>query len=108
MEIAHRIGERGHRLTKERDASSGQLLENREYEYVDDPNQFKNEWCSRAEQLGFKNRNGNGFNPRTNNVLPTSPSYGQVRSQSETPRHLAIEQKQSTKNNSRPKERRKK
>jgi hypothetical protein len=109
MEIAHRLGERGHRITKERDPSSGQLLENREFEHIDDENQFEREWFSRAEELGLKNLNGNGFNSRTNNLLMTPSSAGRLRSQSHDPRRLAIEQGQpNTNNNSRHKERRKK
>jgi hypothetical protein len=110
MEIAHRLGERGHRITKERDPASGQLLESREFEHIDDENQFEREWFNRAEQLGLKNLNGNGFNSRTNNLLMTPPSFGRLRSQSQDPRRLAIEQGQSDRNNinSRHKERRKK
>jgi len=108
MEIAHRLGERGHRITKERDPSSGQLLENREFEHIDDENQFEREWFNRAEQLGLKNLNGNGFNSHTNNLLMTPPSFGRLRSQSQDPRHLAIEQGQSNNNKSRHKQRRKK
>lgn len=108
MEIAHRLGERGHRITKERDQSSGQLLENRDFEHIEDENQFEREWFSRAEQLGLKNLNGNGFNSRTNNLLPTPPSFGRLRSQSQEPRQLAIEQNQSRNDSSRQRERRKK
>jgi hypothetical protein len=108
MEVAHRLGERGHRIIKERDPTSGHLLENRELEHIDDENQFEREWFSRAEQLGLKNLNGNGFNSHTNNLLMTPPSYGRLRSQSQDPKRLAIEQGQSNKSNSRQKERRKK
>jgi hypothetical protein len=104
MEIAHRLGERSHRITKERDPSSGQLLENREFEHIEDENQFEREWFSRAEQLGLKNLNGNGFNSRKNSLLMTPSSFERNRSQSHEPRRLAIEQRQS--NNK--KERRKK
>jgi len=108
MEIAHRLGERRHRITKERDPSSGQLIENREFEHIDDENQFEREWFSRAEKLGLKNLNGNGFNSRTDNLLMTPSSFGRLRSQSQEPRHLAIEQGQSNYGNSRHHERRKK
>jgi hypothetical protein len=108
MEIAHRLGERGHRITKERDPSNGQLVENREFEHIDDENQFEREWFSHAEKLGLKNLNGNGFNSGTKNLLATPPSFGRLRSQSQEPRRLAIEQGQSNNSNSRPKERRKK
>ncbi len=110
MEIAHRLGERGHRITKERDPTSGQLIENREFEYIDDENQFEREWFSRAEQLGLKTLHGNGFNSLTNNLLMTPPSSssGRLRSQSQDPRRLAIEQGQSNNSKSRHKERRKK
>ena len=108
MEIAHRLGERGHRITKERDPSSGQLLENRDFEHIDDENQFEREWFSRAEQLGLKNLNGNGFNSDTNNLLRTPPSFARLRSQSHEPRHLAIEQTQEKSNGSRQRARRNK
>lgn len=108
MEIAHRLGERGHRITKERDPASGQLLENREFEHIDDENQFEREWFNRAEQLGLKNLHGNGFNTPRNSLLMTPPAFKSLRSQSQEPRHLAIEQGQSTNNNSRSKERRRK
>jgi hypothetical protein len=92
MEVAHRIGERGHRITKERDPSTGQLLENREFDHIDDENQFEREWFNRAEKYGLKYPNGNGFNAQTNNLLmQPSSSYGRLRSQSQEPRHLAIE-----------------
>ncbi len=108
MEVAHRLGERGHRMTKERDPSSGQLIENREFEHIDDENQFEREWFGRAEKLGLKNLNGNGFNSRTDNLLITPPSFGRLRSQSQEPRRLAIEHGQSNYGNSRHPERRKK
>jgi len=108
MEIAHRLGQRAHKITTERDASSGQLLENREFEHIDDEDQFEREWFNRAEQLGLKNPNGNSFNSGKNNLLKTPPSYEGLRSQSQGPRRLAIEEGQSIKNNSRNKERRKK
>ncbi|CAF3851469.1 unnamed protein product [Adineta steineri] len=92
MEIAHRLGERGHRIIKERNASTGQLLENREFEHIDDENEFEREWFNRAERYGLKNSNGNRFNSYTNNLLMTPPTNGRLRSQSQGPRHLAIEQ----------------
>ncbi len=101
MEIAHRLGERGHRIIKERDPSSGQLLENREFEHIDDENQFEREWFSRAEQLGLKNLRGNGFDSHRNSLLNTPPAFKALRSQSQEPRHLAIEQGQSNNENSR-------
>ncbi|CAF2142153.1 unnamed protein product [Rotaria magnacalcarata] len=106
MEIAHRLGQRGHRITKERDPSSGQLLENRDFEYIEDENQFEREWFDRAGQLGLKNFNGHGFNSQANNLLMTPPSFGRLRSQSQEPRHMAIEHEQSNNYNSRSKQHR--
>lgn len=109
MEVAHRLGDRGHRIIKERDPVSGQLVENREYEHIDDENEFEREWLGRAEKVGLKNLNGNGFGSETNNLLMTPPSYGRLRSQSQGPRHLAIEQAPAnTSSSSRQKERRRK
>jgi hypothetical protein len=108
MEVAHRLGERGHRITKERDPSTGQLLENRDFDHIDDEHAFEREWFNRAEKYGLKNTNGNGFDAHTNNLLMTPPaSYGRLRSQSQEPRHLAIEQPPPHSSHSRQNERRK-
>jgi hypothetical protein len=101
MEIAHRLGERGHRIIKERDPTNGQLVENREFEHIDDENQFEREWFSRAEQLGLKNLHGNGFDSHRNSLLMTPPAFKSLRSQSQEPRRLAIEQGQSNNDKSR-------
>ncbi|UJR21130.1 hypothetical protein I4U23_024230 [Adineta vaga] len=98
MEVAHRLGERGHRITKERDPSSGRILEHRDFEHIEDENEFEREWFNRAEQYGFKNSNRNGFNGYTDKLLMTPPSYGRLRSQSQEPRQLAIEHSRSDKN----------
>lgn len=108
MEIAHRLGQRGHRITKERDPTSGQLLENRDFEYIEDENQFEREWFNRAEQLGLKNFNGQRFDSQSNNLLMTPPAFGRLRSQSQEPRHLAIENGQSNGNHSSSKQYRRK
>lgn len=93
MEIAHRLGERGHRILKERDPSTGQLLENREFDHIENEHEFEREWFTRAEKYGLKNSNGNNFDAHTQNILMTPPSsYGRLRSQSQEPRHLPIEQ----------------
>ncbi|CAF1070934.1 unnamed protein product [Rotaria sordida] len=107
MEIAHRLGERGHRILKERDPSTGQLLENREFDHIDDENKFEREWFNRADQLGLKNFNGHGFNSNPNNLLMSPSSFEQHRSQSQEPRHLPIEYERSNDNNSRYQQRRK-
>lgn len=88
MEVAHRLGERGHRITKERNPSTGELMENREFDHIDDENEFEREWYNRAEQYGLKNFNGRSFSSQTNNILMPPPSYEQFRE----PRNLAIEQ----------------
>lgn len=106
MEVAHRLGQRGHRITKERDPTSGQLLENREFEYIEDENQFEREWYDRADKLGLKNFNGHGFNSQTNNLLRTPPAFGRLRSQSQEPRQLAIEHESSNNRNSRSRQHR--
>jgi hypothetical protein len=108
MEVAHRLGDRGHRITKERDPSTGQLLENREFQHIEDENEFEREWVNRAEQFGFKNSPGNRFESSTNNLLMTPPSsYGRLRSQSQEPRYAAIEQPPPNSSHSRHQERRK-
>ncbi len=94
MEISHRLGERGHRITKERDPTTGRLLENREFDHIDDENAFEREWFNRAEQYGLKNSIGNSFSSQTNNLLMAPPSYDHYRSQYQEPRHLAIDQGQ--------------
>ena len=91
MEIAHRLGERGHRIVKERDRTSGQLIENREFEHVDDENEFEREWFTRAERLGLKNPHGHRFDTQASNFLTTPTSHGRLRSQSQDPRQYAIE-----------------
>lgn len=108
MEVAHRIGERGHRITKERDPSTGRLLENRQFEHVENEQEFEREWFDRAEKYGLKSLNRNGFDAQTNNLLTAPPSSfeGRRRSQSQEPRHLAIEHGSSAKNPSRHQERR--
>ena len=107
MEVAHRLGERGHRITKERDPTTGHLLENREFDHVDDENEFEREWYNRAEQYGLKNSNQIGFNSQTNNLLMAPPSFGRMQSQSQQPRNLAIDQSSSNNSHSRDHERRK-
>jgi hypothetical protein len=92
MEVAHRLGERGHRITKERDPSTGQILEHRDLDHIDDENEFERQWFGRAEQYGFRNTERNGFASSANNILPPPPSPGRFRSQSQEPRRLAIEQ----------------
>ncbi|CAF0980866.1 unnamed protein product [Adineta ricciae] len=72
-EISHRLGQRGHKITKERDPKSGKLLENREVEHVDDENQFEREWLSRAEQTGLKTIRENGFNSHADKFLTRPP-----------------------------------
>lgn len=108
MEVAHRLGERAHRITKERDPNTGHLLENREFEHIDDEHDFEREWMNRAERIGLKNGNGLGFSSQTNNLLMTPPAYGRLRSQSQGPRQLAIEQPSSSTTKSRHHERRRK
>jgi hypothetical protein len=88
MEIAHRLGGRGHRIMKERDPSTGQLLENREFDHIENEHEFEREWFTRAEKYGLKNSHGNSFDAHTQNLLMTP----RLRSQSQEPRHLAIEQ----------------
>ena len=108
MEIAHRLGERGHRIVKERDRTSGQLVENREFEHIDNENEFEREWFSRAERLGLKNPHGNRFDTQADNVLATPTSYGRLRSQSQDPRQYAIEDAPSHHSSSSRRERRRK
>jgi hypothetical protein len=108
IEVAHRLGERGHRIIKERDPTNGQISENREFEYIDDENMFEREWLARADQLGLNTLHGNGFASQTNNLLMTPPAYGRLRSQSQGPRHLAIEPSPAQSNSSRHRERRRK
>ena len=108
MEVAHRLGQRAHRITKERDPTSGHLLENRDFEHIDDENLFEREWYDRAEQLGLRNFNGHGFNSQANNLLMNPSSYGRLRSQSQNPRHLALEHGESDYRYPSQKQRRKK
>lgn len=93
MEIAHRLGQRGHRITKERDPNTGHLLENREFDHIDDENEFEREWFNRAEKFGLKNLHGNSFNSSDNRLLQSPQAFQRLRSQSLEPRRLAIEQK---------------
>ena len=106
MEVAHRLGERGHRVTRERDPSSGKLIENREFEYIDDENQFEREWLSRAEELGLKTIQTNEFHSARKNFSINSSAFPNLRSQSQGPRRLPIEQRQSINEHSRQKDRR--
>lgn len=108
MEVAHRIGERGHRITKERDPSTGHLLENRQFEHIENEQEFEREWFDRADKYGLKNLHRTGFDAQTNNILMAPPSSfeGRRRSQSQEPRHLAIEHGSSNNNHSRRQERR--
>ena len=106
MEVAHRLGERGHRVTREIDPTSGQLIENRELEYIDDENQFEHEWLSRAEKLGLKTLQTNGYHPSKSNLSIIESTAKNARSQSHEPRRLPIEQRQSTNEHSRPRGRR--
>jgi len=55
MEIAHRLGERGHRIVKERDPSTGRILENRELDHIDNEEEFQHEWQSKARNYGLGN-----------------------------------------------------
>lgn len=96
MEVTHRLGEKGHRIVKERDPNSGHLIENREFEHINDEHEFERDWMSRAERAGLKSFNGAGFSSQTNNLLMTPPAYGRIRSQSQGPRQLAIEQAPTT------------
>lgn len=106
MEVAHRLGERGHRLIRERDPSTGQLIENREFEYIDDENQFEREWLSRAEGLGLRTVQTNGFHSARKNIPINSSAFPNLRSQSQGARRLPIEQRQSINEHSRQKDRR--
>jgi hypothetical protein len=91
MEVSHRLGERGHRIRKERDPSSGRLLENREFDHINDEREFEREWFNRADKYGLKDYNGHSFDAHTNNLLmPPPSSFGSLRSQFQDPRHLAI------------------
>lgn len=108
MEVAHRLGERAHRITKERDPNTGHLLENREFEHIDDEREFEREWFGRAEKYGLKNDKGLGFRSQTNNLLMTPPTHGRLRSQSQGPRQLAIEHPSSNAYSSRQDDRRRK
>lgn len=104
MEVAHRLGERGHRITKERDPSTGQLLENRQFEHIENEHEFEREWFDRADRYGLKNLNRNGFDAQTNNILMAPPSSIEGRhrrSQSQEPRQLAIEHGSSRNGHSR-------
>ncbi|CAF0942277.1 unnamed protein product [Didymodactylos carnosus] len=64
MEISHRIGERGHRVLRERDPSTGQLIENKEFEHIDPNNEslFQDEWNKKTQNIG--NLNNALFNAR--------------------------------------------
>lgn len=108
IEVAHRLGERGHRVTREVDPSSGQLVENRELEYIDDENQFEREWLSRAEKLGLKTLQTNGFHSPKTNLSMIASTTKNPRAQSHEPRHLLIEQRQSTNEHSQQRRRRRK
>lgn len=66
MEIAHRLGERGHCITKERDSSSGQLLESRILDHIENEDEFEQEWFDQAEKVGLKNLHGDEFNTSGN------------------------------------------
>ena len=108
MQVAHRLGERAHRITKERDVNTGHLIENREFEHIDDEHEFEREWINRAEKVGLKSFNTGGFSSQTNNLLMTPPDYGRIRSQSQGPRQLAIEQPTTHQYGSRENDRRRK
>ncbi|UJR17024.1 hypothetical protein I4U23_003922 [Adineta vaga] len=69
MEVAHRLGERGHRIIKRRDPSTGNLLENREFDRIENEQEFQQEWSNRAEKYGLKTANGYNFDIHTNNLL---------------------------------------
>jgi len=97
MEVVHRLGERGHRIVKERDPSTGHLLENREFDHIEDENAFEHEWFDRAGRYGLKNPNGNGFSGHANNFLQSPSSYNH----SQEPRQLAIESGSGNSGNSR-------
>jgi hypothetical protein len=105
MEVAHRLGERAHRITKERDPSTGKLLENRQLDHIEDEKEFEREWFNRAERYGWKDTNGASFDAHTNNLLIAPPSYGHRRALSQEPRRLAIDQTPSSRRNSHQKER---
>ena len=74
MEVAHRLGERLHRITKERDPSSGRMLENRELNHIENEDEFQREWHHRADRLGLKNLHGQSFSNATDRLLPSLPS----------------------------------
>jgi len=107
MEVSHRLGERGHKIVKERDRSTGKLLENREFHHIQDEKEFEQEWFNRAEKYGLKNTNGNSFDAHTNNLLVAPPLYQHRRALSQEPKQLALEQSSSNNRHSRHKERRK-
>ncbi|UJR28358.1 hypothetical protein I4U23_009600 [Adineta vaga] len=90
-EIAHRLGQRGHKIIKERDSTSGKLVENRELDHVDDEKQFEHEWLDRAQQLGVKNIEANGFNSHADKFLKTPPVVGQLSSQSQQSMRAPVE-----------------
>lgn len=92
MEVAHRLGDRGHRITKHRDPSTGRLLENREFHHIEDEKEFEREWFNRAEKYGLRNSGGNHFDAYTNNVLMSSPYDNNRHALSQEPRRLAIDQ----------------
>ncbi len=106
MEVAHRLGERGHKIIKERDPTTGRLLENREFHHIQDEKEFEQEWFNRADKYGLKNTHGNSFDAHTNNVLMAPPLYEHHRALSQQPRQMAIEQSPSNNHHSRHKERR--
>jgi hypothetical protein len=92
MEVAHRLGQQAHRVVKERDPYTGRLLENRELEYIDNENEFEREWNTRADRAGLRTVTNNGFYTDHRRLAVVPPWHGRPRSQSQGPRHLAIEQ----------------
>ena len=93
MEVAHRLGNRGHRITKELDPNSGRFLENRLFEHIDNEQEFEREWFDRADKVGLKNLEGYGFDSSTNRILPAPPrALEHSRSHSQNPSRVAIEE----------------
>ncbi|CAF0882391.1 unnamed protein product [Didymodactylos carnosus] len=91
MEIAHRLGERGHRILRERDPSTGQLIENKEFEHID-PNDelaFQDEWNQKSRNYG--NLNNALYDTRTNYV-PIGSSQNRSKSMDRGSSQLAIDQ----------------
>lgn len=97
MEVAHRIGRRGHRIMKELDPNTGRFLENRTFEHIENEQDFEREWFDRAGKAGMKNLEGYGFDSSTNRLLPPATrALERSRSQSQQPQRLPIQEIPST------------